>query len=226
MKFSLPELTVLIGTCDNYSFLWKNFSILFDRYWNFDTRNVFVGETKHVPQYTSTQFQTIACGKNLNWGEIMLEGINQCNTEKILLLLDDYFLRYSFSKTTILKYLKDFDVHKMDRLQISASGYQTYEYIDEVGYHKIRNSSDYLICTQPSIWRKSFLQKTILPEYSPWDYEIKGSRKIKGSNTKIFSDQSISKTATRMGSEIYYNAINKGKKTPKYYEFLSEHNLK
>lgn len=226
MKIALPELTVLIGTCDNYSPLWKNFSILFDRYWNFYTRNIFIGETKEVPQHTNTKFETLTFNQSLTWGERMLAGIDM-SSEKILFLLDDYFLSYRFTENTIKKYLQDFDQYQMDRLQISASGHQKYKYMKDIGYHKIKDDSDYLISMQPSIWRRSFLQKNLSPKYSPWDFEIKGSNKLKYSKAKIFSDQSISKNSTSTGSEIYYNAVRKGmKKNIGYEDFLLNHNLK
>jgi hypothetical protein len=32
------KLSVIIGSCDSYQPLWKNFDILFKRYWNLNTK--------------------------------------------------------------------------------------------------------------------------------------------------------------------------------------------
>lgn len=206
---NIKDLTVLIGTCDSYSPLWKNFQILFDRYWHFNTKNIFIGETKEVPQYTDTKFETIKCGKNLSWGERMRKGIHESGN-KVLFLLEDYYLRYAFSEKTIDKYLSDFDKYGMNRLQISASGFQTITYNHLINYYQLTHDSKYLISMQPSIWRKSFLLDNLLPSYSPWEFETQASSLIKNTDHRIFADLSISQHATDLGTEIYFNAARKG----------------
>lgn len=223
---STKDLTVLIGTCDSYSHLWKNFSILFDRYWRFDTRNIFIGETKEVPQYTKTRFDTITCGKNLSWGERMLQGI-EVSSNRILFLLEDYYLRYQFSDSTMEKYLRDFDRVGMNRLQLCASGFTTIMYNHLIDYYQYTPDSNYLISMQPSIWRKSFLIDHLLPNYSPWDFEIKGSKLVKNTDHRVFVDLSISQSATAEdGTEIYFNAMRQGKEpAPNLDKFLMLENL-
>ena len=48
IKFNLKKnkkITTLIGSCDSYSPLWKNFDILYNKYWGLETNNILVSET-------------------------------------------------------------------------------------------------------------------------------------------------------------------------------------
>ena len=45
--------------------------------------------------------------------------------------------------------------------------------------YKFNNKSPYLISHQPSIINKDFLIKTLEPNESPWENEIKGTKRLK-----------------------------------------------
>ena len=100
------NLSVLIGTCDRYSPLWEPFQITFDRYWKFDSKNIFVGETIEIPKYTNTNFTTILSDKK-TWAGRMLEGIELCDSEYIFFILDDYFFDYVYTEENMSTWIKD-----------------------------------------------------------------------------------------------------------------------
>jgi hypothetical protein len=108
--------------------------------------------------------------------------------------------------------------HNVDRLQISPSGHQ--KYTDEVieGFTKFAADSNYLISLQPSIWSVDFIKKTLQTNYSPWDFEIKGSAKLKNTEHQIFIDTEK--------SSVYFNAVRKGlKKSKGWNEFFKKENI-
>lgn len=213
------NLTVLIGTCDKYHKLWDNFQICFDRYWKFNTKNIFVSEKLEVPTITKTKFDTITFDGNSKWGARMLRGVESCQTDYIYFILDDYFLNYEMSNSQLDNYLQQMKLHNMDRLQISPSGFQQYQSVDYTDFLKFKQNSSYLISMQPSIWNKRFLQKVLSETYSPWDFEIRGSALLKKSNHNIFIDKSM--------NSIYFNAVRKGfKKSSGWDEFKIKENLK
>ena len=78
------KLTVVIGSCDSYQLLWKNFDILYKRYWNLDTKNIFVGESIALPY---AGYETVLPGINLPWGQRMLMGLEQVTTPYVCFLL-------------------------------------------------------------------------------------------------------------------------------------------
>jgi hypothetical protein len=209
------NLSVIIGSCDSYQELWKPFQICFDKYWKHKTENIFITETQDVPIYTNTNFKTIRAAGEF-WGERMLQGIENSKNDYILFLLEDYFLDYYYSSDQVSNWIVDCEFHNINRLQISPSGYQIYKEIDGMKYHQI--DKNYLISLQPSIWKKSFLTKTLFPNYSPWDYEIKGSLALKNKENSVFIDKSVPK--------VYFNAVRKGKKKSEgWHEFFEKEGL-
>jgi hypothetical protein len=213
------RISVLVGTCDKYSPLWENFQVCFDRTWKMKTRNLFVGETLTVSNYTKTEFKTILC-KEADWGSRMLRGINSCDTDYIFFILEDYFFHYQYPIHKMNEYISDMDTYSINRLQISPSNFQTYAEQENINYRKFTKSSHYQISMQPSIWRKDYLLKVLLPNYSPWDFESKGSRMciMDQNDHKIYVDRSI--------PEVYFNAVRSGfKKSPGWEKFMKEKQL-
>lgn len=222
------SLTVLIGSCDSYQALWKNFQMCFDRYWTHNTNNIFVTEQKIVKNYTAKHFKSALSNKN-KWGARMLDGIAQCETKYIFFLLEDYFLHYEYQENQLEEYIDLMNLNNIDRLQISPSGFQSYiqcnylkpkSNIPDNKYLKFHKYSMYSISMQPSIWNKEYLKYVLSPEYSPWDFEITGSSKIAqdAHDHSIFLDSTI--------PNVYFNAVRKGFiKSDNWDSFRTEHNL-
>lgn len=210
------NLGVLIGSCDSYSKLWEPFQICFDRYWKHSTTNVFVTDTLDVPQYTETKFETVKAEGS--WGSRMLKGLDAIKEDYIFFILEDYLFNYTYSEEDINKYIELCIKHNIDRLQLAPSGYQTYldEQVD--GLNKFTPNSGYLVSMQPSIWKKEFIKKTLLPNYSPWDFELTGSRLLLNSDSNIFIDKNV--------PPVYFNAVRRGmNKSPGFNEFFERENL-
>lgn len=211
------NLSVLIGTCDKYEPLWETFQICFNKYWTVDTQNVFVSETKEVPNFTSTKFSTILAEGD--WGNRIIQGISEIKSDYIFFILDDYFFNYTYSKDVLERYVRFCTNNNIDRLQVSPSEYQIYTDFSIEGYTKFSPMSQYQISMQPSIWSKSFLLDALNPFYSPWDFEIKESTRLIGQSKNIFIDRSI--------PSPYFNAVRKGmKKSPGWNEFFAKENIK
>lgn len=214
------NLTVLIGTCDKYDPLWENFQTCFNRTWKVNTENIFVGETIEVPQYTEMKFKTILSQKN-TWGARMVEAIQSCKTDYIFFILEDYFFYHSYSVDEIDNYINDMNDCGMNRLQISYSDFQKYIDYGSKKYYKFAKDSFYQISMQPSIWRKEYLLKVLLPDYSPWDFEIKGSEKCIQDlyDHRIYVDKNM--------PHVYFNAVRNGfKKSQGWEDFMKKYNLK
>ena len=73
---------------------------------------------------------------------------------------------------------------------------------------------------QPSIWNVDYLKYVLLPEYSPWDFEINGSQKIANDLRchSIFIDSTM--------QSVYFNAVRKGFiKNNNWDSFRTKHGL-
>lgn len=168
------KLTTVIGSCDSYSSLWKNFDILFKRYWNLDTKNIFVGETIPLPY---DGYDNILPGINLPWGERILTGLLNINTPYVCFLLEDYYLTESISDSFIQEHidiLEQYNAHKIMFDKIYPPDVYSLTKLSNDLY-QFDNHSMYLNSVQPAIWRTDYLKHVLKPSYSPWEFELDGN---------------------------------------------------
>lgn len=191
----INNLTVLVGTCDDYSPLWANFKKCFNKYFPYDVNLLFVGETKKVPGHA-----TYLPGK-LEWGSRVRNSLSLVKDDYVFFLLEDYFLSFDYGLDRINSYIKDMEEYSMNRLQISKSDFQTY--IPQEKYWKFANNSSYSFSMQPSIWRKDWIHDNCPDNFSPWNFECVNSDKYMGRDTKTYLDRSID-------FYVYFNAVRRG----------------
>lgn len=205
------NLSVLVATCDIYSRLWPNFLTCFNRYWEPPTDILFVGEMLTVPNYP-----THTPGLCIPWGTRMLGALENC-AENVFFILEDYYLAEKLHIERIEGYLDAVERHNMNRLQISPldRGYDYQHYGEGVGgYKEILPAGHYVISCQPSIWKREWLQKTIQPHYSPWDFEILGSRELAKQETRTY--------IAEVEKPIYFNAVRRGFRKSEGWEKFRE----
>lgn len=208
----INNLAVLIGTCDLYSPLWKNFIKCYERYFPYKINTVFFGETLKVGSYN-----TYTPG-NLPWGYRLKNSLELIKEDYILLLLDDYFMSFDYGEERLNKYLEDMNKFSMNRLQISKSKHQIYT-SDNDYYLKLHNSSQYTFSLQPSIWKKEWIYFNCLDKYTPWDFELSNSQKHLNQDTLTYVDPEIN-------FPVYFNAVRKGfVKSDGWQEFKHKENL-
>ena len=196
------HLTIFVSTCDSYSDLWIPFSKCLEKYVDLGCEVIFVSESKKFDKY-----QTITPGF-LPWGERNLIALNEVKTYYIFWLFEDYFFTKPLKKSVIINYL-DFVINNdLDRLQISPNwqNTDTYSFLNKhqqspkFDYKMIASTDPYSVSMQPSIWKKDYIKKLLHKNYSPWDFEIKGS--LINSSKKVCIDSSVNKYP-------YFNAVRK-----------------
>jgi hypothetical protein len=167
------NISVLIGTCDAYSPLWRNFDILFQRYWQLPTKNILVSETEI---FSNNHYQTVTPGKK-PWGERVLESLELIDTEYVFFILDDYYLTESFTQEFIDDHIKILEKHNAVKIMTDIDYGEPIYYLEHIeeDLYKFKMTSDYLNSIQPAIWKTSYLKQVLKPDYSPWDFEIKGN---------------------------------------------------
>ena len=167
------NISVLIGTCDAYSPLWKNFDILFQKYWQLPTKNILVSETE---VFSNNHYQTVTPGKK-PWGERVLESLELIDTEYVFFILDDYYLTESFTQEFIDDHIKILEKHNAVKIMTDIDYGEPIYYLDHIqdDLYKFKMSSDYLNSVQPAIWKTDYLKQVLKPEYSPWNFEIEGN---------------------------------------------------
>lgn len=213
----MNNITLLVGSCDDYSFLWDNFIKLCNKYWEPQCKKIIVSETltRGIKDY---EFSTTS--RDLNWSDRMITAINNIETDFVFFILDDYFLREDISNEFIsqsIDFLERENGNKLIFTTIPTDIYKLSHIKDDL--YKMNDDSDYLTSVQPAIWRKSFLLDCLQKNWNPWQFEIEGTNLIKNQDNKIYLKHKI--------ESIYFNAVRKGKiMSDGWEDFYSKHNLK
>ena len=210
------NLTTIVGTCDSYLDLIPGFSILYERYFEPNIETLIVSETEDldIPKY-----KFITPGKK-QWGERIINALSETKTEYVFFVLDDYYLSQLLTNEYIEYLLKFMDNRKVNKIMLSpVPDFAKYEYLESINtMHKMSPNSPWLTSVQPAIWRKSELLKFLKPEYTPWNFEVKGSELAKNNVENYF--------VAKLDNPIYFNMVRKGKQpSPGWEEFLKEQNL-
>jgi hypothetical protein len=156
------KLTVVIGSCDSYQSLWKNFDILYKRYWKLNTKNIFVGETIELPY---SGYENVLPGLNFPWGQRMLAGLEQVTTPYVCFLLEDYYLTETISESFIQEHidlLEQLDAHKVMFDKIYPPDVYSLTKLEEDIY-QFDNHSMYLNSVQPAIWKTEYIKQVVHP---------------------------------------------------------------
>ena len=171
------NITTLIGSCDSYSPLWKNFDILFNKYWELETENILVSETVSQLDTPFIQnYKVLTDGTGLKWGERILKSLEYINTPYVFFILDDYYLTESLSEEFINEKLSLMKKYNADKLLFDIKyPHYTLKELEKNKIYQFEMSSEYLNSVQPGIWKLDYLKKVLKPEYSPWDFEIAGN---------------------------------------------------
>lgn len=194
------DISVIIGSCDKYSKLWKNFDILFKKYWKINSRNILVSETKTFYNYN---YITYTPGK-AEWGSRMIGSLNLIDTKYVFLILDDYYLTEYFTYDFIDNHIKIMENYNAVKIMCDIDyGEPIYslDYLKEDLY-KFKMSSDYLNSVQPAIWKTDYLKQVLKPNYSPWNFEIEGNEYTKTLNPTIL--------LKARPKHMYFNLVRRG----------------
>jgi hypothetical protein len=208
------DLSVLIGSCNEYNFLWKNFDVLFQKYWQLKTKNYFVTETIN---FDNPHYDVILAGM-VPWGQRILTALNEVKTKYVFFILEDYYLSESFTEENIINHIELLEKHQSDKImfEILDSEYSLHSLGD--GLYKFDVNSKYLNSIQPSIWRTDYLRKIINPNFTPWDFELVGNEYTKKINPNLLLKS--------IPNRMYFNFIRRGGHLSSGYEdFLKKENL-
>ncbi len=207
------QISTLIGTCDAYAHLHRNFAIQFSKYWTANTNNFVAAETIEIEGFENIH----AFG---DWGQRILHALNYVKTEFVVFLLEDYYLSESIDDNFLdghLKILEEFQADKVMFDTLYPDGVYSLSNIRKDLY-KFNNDSQYLNSVQPAIWRTDYLKSVLYPDFSPWDFEIVGNRATAKKNPTII-------LAARP-EKIYFNFCRKGGVLSEgWEEFLKKENL-
>jgi hypothetical protein len=205
------SLTILVGTCDAYSPIWNNFDILLKRYWDIECDIIVVSETKSMP---GDNYINVLPGAGLPWGYRMLCGIDQIKTRYTCFILDDYYMTSKITNDFMQTHIDLMQQYSADKIMFEiVTDWVEYK-LDHIkdSLYKLKSDSLYLNSVQPSIWKTDFLKTVMKPEYSPWEFELKGNEFTSNLNPTILLNA--------VPERIYFNFMRSGFKKEDGWEII------
>jgi hypothetical protein len=194
------NITVLIGSCDKYSYLWDNFDFLFKKYCELNTKKILVSETL---TFNNTEYTT-TCFGNIPWGERILKSLELVETEYVFFILDDYYFTESLSKDFLQNHIDILEKKGAVKIMMDIDyGYPIYtlKHLED-NLYQFGENSQYLNSVQPAIWKTEYLKKVLKPNYSPWDFELIGNEYTKTLKPIILLNA--------RPKHVYFNIMRKG----------------
>ena len=211
------NLSILVGSCDEYHFLWEKFTYLFNKYWD---HNIKINKKFLLTQdihFDNDTFETICTGHK-PWTQRLQDAINKIDSDYILWLQDDYFFTRTIPLETFSYYFDFILKNNVHRFGIHDSNEMYYLLDDNTGYSKYSQYSYYTISLQASIWNKNFLSLCINNDQSPWEFELHGSQTL---NSTLIHNIYLS----IQNPSWYREAMKRGKYTDDYYYICAKESI-
>lgn len=174
---------IYIITCDKSNDVLKVTIPLLDKYWNIPKSVKILGfSTPDIKIPDDYEFISMR-PKQLSiddWSKDIYSIIKNDPNEYIIFMLDD-FLPIDYVNTDMLKYY--FNQLENDASVVRCAlgidiTFLPYDIIENFGTQSIlelKQTSQYRITTQPSIWRKDYLLKYLEISTNPWNFETQNN---------------------------------------------------
>lgn len=178
----LKKITIIFNTCEKYRDTWQPFFKLFKKYGDGLTKcNIIFNSEKTIFEDKDLKITSTASVKNMEgrpWGERLKLALSLAKTDYVFFLMEDYYLRKYVDCSEFFKCLNYLEKNK-DIGMFNFESLMNLENEDEnfPNYCLIPVNHQYRLNAQSALWRKEVLDKSILSEESPWDWEIYGNQR-------------------------------------------------
>lgn len=154
-------MTVL--SSDGYTDCWRPFFTLKQRYYP-DIKAVLVTETKQCPYC-----ETININEPV-WTKRVRQALEQIDDDRILIMLEDFFIRRPVDLPRIQYVLDHFDDDTATyNFEIN---YRTAYATDMDGWAQQLNKQIYLLSAMPGIWDRRKLMSYLQSDQDAWSWEL------------------------------------------------------
>lgn len=217
------KISLIILSCDKNNFLWDGFFKLLDKYWINHPKRIILSSEKKIYENPSIISSTV-CDNNEDWSSRLYHAICDANTEFVILLLDDFYIKSYVNEKIVNEYINlMFNDLKIVGISFeSQPGSVEFLKYKKLGLVKRKRFSTYRINAQPGIWRSSYLKKILRQGETPWQFELSGTFRsffMSGDLYAVKSNQEI--IPTDKGWLIVRGKLNE--KLVEYY--LKEENI-
>lgn len=176
MMLAEPNCSILIPSCDKYSDLWIPFFTMFWRNWPDCPFPVYLGSNEEV--FEHPKVENILVGPDKDWTSGVRKMVESLDTEYILIMLEDFFIRKPVDSNRILfllDTLKGLDGHM---LRLGSPQRRPFLHMKESSdLIKLMVRTPYRVNLHPTIWKINALLAIMSDGESAAEFEVKASER-------------------------------------------------
>ncbi len=167
------KTVVLMPSCYKYRRTWKPFFTLFNRFWNDCPYEIMMGVD--IGSYPG--IKTIQVGRDLGWASNLIYVLKRIEADRIFLILDDYFIYRQVDGKKIQKLVQLSRNFSVGCLRTTPCPGPTGKWHGSKLLGVLKPNDPYRLSLQSAIWDKKLLLKLLQKGETPWETEIKGTRR-------------------------------------------------
>jgi hypothetical protein len=209
------ELVILVSSFDRYAVCWQPFWHGLEKYWPGHPKTLFISNTLDAPSGF-----TLRVGPDRGWAGNLLYALDQIDAEFILYSQEDYWIQTPVDPQLITDYLGLLQAGRADYVRLYPAPPPDFAFPGDERLGIISPGSAYRTSLQMAMWRKSTLRKLLDLTDSPWQFEVKGSRR-----SENLGERFLCVTKRKYGIDYVFTAIVNGCWSKLAYEYAEKENI-
>ena len=178
----MKDLAIVIVSCDKNAHLWSSWYHYFAKNFGFEHPVYILSETIEC-KHPNVRTICINMPNILLWTKKLRTAIKLIHEPDLFIMMDDFFIKRDVTAEIHAGY-ELFKQTGCDSIRFMAGPNKLCREVPtdfaffDTDVHELTEDSDYKISWSPNIWKRSFLNKCIAVDESPWMSEVKGSMRV------------------------------------------------
>lgn len=199
------DCTLLVSSCDKYKDAWKPYFTLLKKYWpevvNYEI--VLSTETEILDDNVGLNIRYFHYNEPSSWSKRLKECLKSINTKYILFNLEDFFLQSRVSNEEILSCIGYMEENPNIAVFYFMRVLDSYKESDYPNYYEATPDLKYRVNAQVGVWNRIHFIDSLDETENPWQFEIDGSARMKGSSLKFYCHKTADKCYNLAGPFPY-----------------------
>lgn len=176
LSFENEKCEILVSSCDGYADLWLPFFNLFKKHWPDCPFEISLITEKEQAQVERVNSLCLGTGKD--WSNLLASALEKVQTDYVLFMLEDFFLRKKVCTHQISKLIEKMDEQKIEMLRlVPRPGPPNRKNGEEDLFGELPVNTKWRVSSQASIWRKTVLKDLVKRGESAWEFEVNGTQR-------------------------------------------------